>query len=187
MIFPKNDFEPSTLLKRKEHINANKISFEVNEIKLPTGIEKTFGSICHPGAALAVPLNSRNEVIILRQYRFAVSRRIIEFPAGTLEEGEEPLFSMKRELAEETGYNANRWDYLGGMLPCPGYSDEVIHMFLARDLSKLENPPKGDEDEDLEVLNVSSKELDDYIFSGKELLDGKTITAWYRAKQVLEI
>jgi ADP-ribose pyrophosphatase len=92
---------------------------------------------------------------------------------------------MQRELAEEAGYSAARWDLLGQMLPCPGYSDEVIHLFLARQLTALLERPPGDEDEDLEVLHMTPAELDQCLASGDEALDGKSITAWYRARQFL--
>jgi ADP-ribose pyrophosphatase len=92
---------------------------------------------------------------------------------------------MRRELGEEAGYSATRWDPLGPMLPCPGYSDEVIHCFLARELTPLENPPAGDDDEDLEVVLMSPAQLDAALASGDEWLDGKSVTAWFRAKQLL--
>jgi len=74
---------------------------------------------------------------------------------------------------------------LGAMLPCPGYSDEVIYLFLARQLTPLQEQPAGDDDEDLEVLLMEPTALDATIASGDEYLDGKSITAWYRAKQLL--
>ena len=177
--------EPSRLIETTASLDARKIRFEINRIKLPIGIEGSFGIIRHPGAALAVPITNDGNVLILRQYRFAVSRRILEFPAGTLEPGEDPLTSMKRELAEESGYRAAKWDHLGEMLPCPGYSDEIIHLFLARELTKLIDRPAGDEDEDLEVVHMSKDELDRCLASGNEALDGKSVTAWYRARQFL--
>jgi ADP-ribose pyrophosphatase len=73
------------------------------------------------------------------------------------------------------------------MHPCPGYSDEVIHLFLARDLSLLEERPPGDADEDMEVLLMEPDELDDALASGNEALDGKSVTAWYRARQHLAL
>ena len=177
--------EPSQLLETIESLDARKIRFERNRIRLPMGVEGTFGIIRHPGASLAVPITDAGQVVVLRQYRFAVQARLLEFPAGTLEEGEDPLESMKRELGEEAGYSAARWDALGPMLPCPGYSDEVIHCFLARGLTPLENPPAGDDDEDLEVVEMSPAELDARLASGEEWLDGKSVTAWFRAKQLL--
>ena len=184
---PLPPLEPSTIIERKNSIEAKKIRFEINRYSLPIGIESEFGIIRHPGAALAVPITNEGEVIILRQYRFAVSRRLLEFPAGTLETGEDPLSSMKRELAEESGYQAAKWDSLGEMLPCPGYSDEVINLFLARDLTKLPYSPPGDEDEDIKVLKMSKYELDKLLCSGNEALDGKSITAWYRACCYLDL
>ena len=161
--------------------------FEINKFLLPNSMEGEFGIIRHPGAALAVPITDYGEVVILRQYRFAFSSRILEFPAGTLEKGESPLESIKREVQEESGYAARRWDNLGEMLPCPGYSDETIHLFLARDLNQLAKKPDGDADEDIEVLKMTPKKLNEIIASGKESLDGKSITAWFRACQILNI
>ena len=177
--------EPYELLETIEALDARKVRFERNRIKLPLGVEGTFGLIRHPGASLAVPITDAGRVVVLRQYRFAVQARLLEFPAGTLEDGEDPLESMQRELGEEAGYSAAVWDSLGPMLPCPGYSDEVIHCFLARQLTPLVNPPAGDEDEDLEVLEMTPAELDAALASGEEWLDGKSVTAWFRAKQRL--
>jgi len=184
---PLNPPEPSILLETTASLEAKKIRFELNRIKLPIGLEKTFGIIHHPGAALAVPITSDGQIVLLRQYRFAISRRILEFPAGTLEENENPLSSIQRELGEEAGYQADTWDPLGIMTPCPGYSNELIHMFLARDLVELKEKPSGDDDEDIEILHMTKSELDQCISSGNELLDGKSLTAWYRAQQLLKI
>ncbi len=181
----KSEIEPSKHIATHASLNAKKIRFEINEIELPMGVEGTFGVIKHPGAALAVPINKKGQVIILRQYRFAIERRILEFPAGTLEKDETPLITMKRELVEESGYIAKNWSPLGILSPCPGYSDELIHLFLARDLEIQKDRPKGDEDEDIEVLILEKEELNNLIASGEELLDGKSITAWYRTMQFL--
>jgi ADP-ribose pyrophosphatase len=178
--------EPARHLETTASLEARKLRFEINRVELPMGVEGQFGVIRHPGASLAVPVLDDGRVVILRQYRFAVATRLLEFPAGTLDPGETPLSTMQRELQEEAGYSAARWDPLGAMLPCPGYSDEVIHLFLARDLSPLEQPPAGDDDEDLEVLLMEPAELDAALASGNEYLDGKSVTAWLRAKQLLQ-
>jgi ADP-ribose pyrophosphatase len=177
--------EPARHLETTASLDARKIRFELNRMVLPIGLEGTFGIIRHPGASLAVPVLDDGRVVILRQYRFAVASRILEFPAGTLDAGEDPLGTMERELQEEAGYSASRWDSLGAMVPCPGYSDEVIHLFLARDLTPLEAPPAGDDDEDMEVLLMEPGELDAVLAGGDEALDGKSVTAWFRARQVL--
>ncbi len=177
--------EPARHLETTAALDARKLRFEVNRVLLPMGVEGSFGIVRHPGASLAVPVLDDGRVVLLRQYRFAVAARLLEFPAGTLDPGEDPLTTMRRELQEEAGYSASRWDPLGAMLPCPGYSDEVIHLFLARGLSELSERPPGDDDEDLEVLLLEPAELDAALASGDEYLDGKSVTAWLRAKQLL--
>ncbi|MEB3297709.1 MAG: NUDIX hydrolase [Cyanobacteriota bacterium] len=184
---PLPDPELSRHLETVAALDVRKLRFELNRIELPMGLEGTFGVIRHPGASLAVPVLDDGRVVILRQYRFAVATRLLEFPAGTLDPGETPLSTMQRELQEEAGYSADRWDPLGAMLPCPGYSDEVIHLFLARELQELSDRPAGDDDEDLEVLLMEPSELDAALASGAEYLDGKSVTAWLRAKQLLGI
>ena len=179
--------EPARHLQTSASLDARKLRFEINRLQLPMGLEASFGVIKHPGASLAVPVLEDGRVVILRQYRFAVATRLLEFPAGTLDPGETPLSTMQRELQEEAGYSASQWDELGAMLPCPGYSDEVIYLFLARQLTPLQVQPAGDDDEDLEVLLLEPAALDAAIASGDEYLDGKSITAWYRAKQLLGI
>ena len=182
-----NLFKKAVFKEKLSELKAKKFSFEINKVQLPNGHEGEYGSIKHPGAALAVPITKDNKVIILRQYRFAVSRYLLEFPAGTLEIGETPIHSIKREIQEETGYKADKWDEIGILVPAPGYADEEIHLYLARNLSKLNFAPKGDLDEDIEVIIMSPDKLDNLISSGEEILDAKTVTAWFRAKQFLGI
>ena len=177
--------EPARQLETTASLDVCKLRFEVNRMELPMGLEGTFGMVKHPGASLAVPVLDDGRVVVLRQYRFAVATRLLEFPAGTLDPGETPLSTMQRELQEEAGYSATRWDALGALLPCPGYSDEVIHLFLARDLTELSERPPGDDDEDLEVVLMTPAELDQRIASGSEYLDGKSIAALYMARMFL--
>ena len=180
-------FKKAIIKEKISDLKTKKFSFQVNRVQLPNGHEGEYGQIIFPNAALAVPITANNKVILLRQYRFAVSRYLLEFPAGTLEIGETPINSIKREIQEETGFKAEKWDELGALVNAPGYSDEVIHLFLARDLSKLKNKIKGDLDEDIEVLLMEPKNLDNLISSGNEIMDAKTVTAWFRAKQFLGI
>lgn len=178
-------FKKAIVKEKISELKTKKFSFEINRVQLPNGHEGEYGQIIFPNAALAVPIMEDNKVILLRQYRFAVSRYLLEFPAGTLEIGETPINSIKREIQEETGFKAEKWEELGTLVNAPGYSDEVIHLFLARDLSKLKSELKGDLDEDIEVLFLDPYELDNIISSGNEILDAKTVTAWFRAKQSL--
>ena len=179
-------FKKAIIKKKISELKTKKFNFEINRIQLPNGHEGEYGQIRFPNVALAVPIMADNKVILLRQYRFAVSRYLLEFPAGTLEIGETPINSIKREIQEEAGFRAEKWDELGALVNAPGYSDEVIHIFLARDLSKLNSEIKGDLDEDIKVLMMDPDELDNLISSGDEILDAKTVTAWFRAKQFLD-
>jgi len=179
-------FKKAIIREKISELKTSKFSFEINRVQLPNGHEGEYGQIKFPNAALAVPITGDNKVILLRQYRFAVSRYLLEFPAGTLEIGETPINSIKREIQEEAGFKAEKWDKLGALVNAPGYSDEVIHLFLARDLSKLKSEVEGDLDEDIKVLILEPDELDHLISSGDEILDAKTVTAWFRAKQFLE-
>jgi ADP-ribose pyrophosphatase len=110
--------------------------------------------------------------------------RILEFPAGTIDEGEDPATTVKRELEEEAGYRAHNWQSLGKFALAPGYSDEYIYAFLAQDLEKLSLPPAQDADEDIEVVFMSFEEMESAIARG-ESIDAKTITSFYLARLAL--
>ncbi|KKZ10587.1 MAG: NUDIX hydrolase [Candidatus Synechococcus spongiarum 15L] len=182
---PPSPSEPAQLLDTLATLKVRKVSFELARWRLPVGAEGVYGCIRHPGACLAVPVLDDGRVVVLRQYRFAVARRLLEFPAGTLEAGEQPLASVQRELGEETGFAAARWDSLGRLLPCPGYSDEVIHLFLARQLTPLSDPPGSDPDEDLQVVTLTPDQLEERLAGSEEFLDAKTVTAWFQARAFL--
>ena len=176
--------EPPQLLRRKLFYQGRKFSFEVNRYRLPNKVEGEMECIRHPGGALIVPLNSDGQLILLRQYRFSVQRRILEFPAGTVELGEDPSRTAEREVQEETGFQASNLKKIGEILLAPGYSDEVIYIFLATGLEKMEVPLAQDEDEDIEVLLMSSEQVADAIASG-ELTDAKSIAAYAMVRSLL--
>ena len=106
-----------------------------------------------------------------------------------MEVGEEHDATIKREIEEETGYRASQWQYLGGFYICPGYSDEIIHAYLAQGLEKLEHPPAQDEDEEIEVVLLSREEIEKLLRSqsADARLDAKSITAFHLALQALQI
>ncbi|HEY9804492.1 MAG TPA: NUDIX hydrolase [Leptolyngbyaceae cyanobacterium] len=172
------------LLKQRLFYKGRKFDFEVNRLRLPNKSEGEWECIRHPGGALAVPVTPEGKLVLVRQYRFAVQGRILEFPAGTLEPTEEPLETVKREIEEETGYRGQKWDKLGEFFLAPGYSDEIIYAFLARDLEKLETPPKQDEDEDIETVLLTPEELERAILQG-EPVDAKSITSFFLARPFL--
>jgi ADP-ribose pyrophosphatase len=121
-------------------------------------------------------------VILERQFRYPLHQVFIELPAGKIDVGEDILITGQRELLEETGYTASEWVKLGHQHPCIGYSNEVIHMYLARGLNAGEH--QRDEDESLEVFEAAFEVCIKMIQSG-EITDGKTIVALFFAEKFL--
>jgi ADP-ribose pyrophosphatase len=177
--------EPPQLLKPRLFFQGRKFAFEVNRLRLPNKSEGEWECVRHPGGALAVPVTPEGKLVLVRQYRFTVRGRLLEFPAGTIELGEDPAETIKREIEEETGYRANSWKKLGEFFIAPGYSDEIIHAFLATDLELLENPPGFEEDEDLETVLMTPQELEDAIHAG-DPIDAKSMCSFLLARPFLK-
>lgn len=178
--------EAYELLEQYLFYRGRKFNFDVNHLRLPNGAEGKWECIRHPGGALAVPITADNQLVLVRQYRFAVKGRLLEFPAGTVEPNEAPLTTIKRELEEETGYRGNQWQTLGKFPLAPGYSDEYIYGFVAQDLEKLATPPQQDEDEDIAVVLMTFAEFEQAIMAG-EPIDAKSITSYFMTKLLLNL
>ena len=144
------------------------------DIQLPNGNTTVHEVVRHPGAVAIVALNDFGEVLLVRQYRTALERVTLEIPAGKLERGEDPLECAKRELSEETGYIADRFDYLMPVAVAAGYSDEIIHLYMASGLSAGAAHP--DEDEFVAADWVSLDTLVDSVLDGR-IEDSKTVIA----------
>lgn len=142
----------------------------------PDGKERFREYILHPGAALAVPVLEDGRFVMVRQYRHSLKEIFLEFPAGKLDPGEESSQAVKRELAEETGFEASSWKFLGQINPCIGYSNEFIDMYLATGLKNVGANP--DEGEELEAVIVGFDELKGMIARG-EVTDVKTLCAFF--------
>jgi ADP-ribose pyrophosphatase len=123
----------------------------------------------HPGSTTIVAIHD-GAVVLVRQLREPARKRLLELPAGTLEEGEEPLASAQRELAEEVGLHGGRWSELGGFWTSPGFLREYMHVFVAEELEAREADP--DEDEEVEIVRWPVAEIAGRI---DELEDAKTI------------
>jgi ADP-ribose diphosphatase len=162
----------------KEIIRRGRVfDVTVEKVCLPNGACIDMDIIRHPGAAAIVPLTERQEILMLRQYRHAIGRYWWEIPAGTFEGKEDPLVCARRELTEETGYTAQTWEPLGAVTPVPGYSDERIHLFLARDLTQAGQ--NLDFDEIIEVHPLPLDRVVTMIMEG-EIEDAKSIAAVFR-------
>jgi len=141
-------------------------------VSLPDGKSATREYVEHDGAVMIIPVLDSGELVMERQYRYALRRHCLEFPAGKIDPGEEPLATGRRELLEETGYVAAEWIYLTTIHPTVAYSTERILVYLARGLEHRGCNP--DEGEFLEVLTLPLAALLDLVRTG-EITDVKTV------------
>jgi ADP-ribose pyrophosphatase len=159
-----------------EIFRGKRLWIEKRVIRFPNNIERE-KVIVHPGNAVAIlPLNE-DGCKLLKQYRYAIDQYIYEAPAGTMEPGEDPLKTAHRELIEETGFTASTIVQKGFIYTTPGYTDEKIYLFEARNLSPSREYEK-DEDEVIEVVDVATKDLETMIHEGM-IVDAKTICLIY--------
>ena len=172
-LFKKGFFKTlnSKLIYRAQIFDLRSVS-----MKAPDGHRFRHEVIHHPGAAVIVPVLEGEKFVLVKQYRTAVKKAIWEFPAGTLEAGEVPLACAKREIAEETGFKAKRWQKLVSFYPAPGISTEFMHIFLASQLVPAEM--SLDRDEFIERHIVSFKRLQKMILSGT-IIDAKTMIGFF--------
>ena len=168
----------------KEQIYKGRVFVvEKHQILSPDGQHSTREIVVHNGGAAILALDQNNFVPMVRQFRLAAGKCILEVPAGKLESGETALNCARRELAEETGCKAHKWISLGGAYPTPGYSSEQIHLFLARDLEK--GKLDLDDGEFLEVEWYPIDVLYKMVLAG-EIIDGKSIQAILLSKELLD-
>lgn len=148
------------------------LNLRVDRVKLPDGREAVREVVEHAGAVAVVALDGEDHVYLVRQYRYPVQKELLEIPAGILKEGETPLAGARRELAEETGIRALCWEYLFSIYSSPGFTDEQLHLFVARDLQFFGQ--ELDEDEFIKVVKVPFGEIPEMIKRG-EIADAKSV------------
>ena len=160
------------------------IEVSSERLRYANGREHDLDFVRHPGAAAVVAVDGLMRVCLVRQYRHGVADFLWEIPAGKLDPGEAPEVCAVRELAEETGVAAKRWTSLGQYLPAPGIFNEVIHLYLARDLDI--GAPAPDADEELELQWLPMKDAAAMVLRG-EWNDGKTAMGLWRAQYQLQL
>jgi len=159
------------LIGSRRAYDGRVISVRLDEVEMPSGRRVVYEIVEHRGAVVMVPVTDDSSVLMVRQFRQAVGRELLELPAGTIERGETPEACAQRELAEEVGQAAARWDRLITFFPSPGILTEEMHVFLARDL----RPTSAErEEEDLRVEAMSLREARRRIDTG-EIRDAKSV------------
>jgi ADP-ribose pyrophosphatase len=132
----------------------------------------------HPGSAVMLAMDDKKRILLVRQYRLPADKYLWELPAGKVDQGEKPLDAAKRELVEETGYSARKWNKLASFWASPGYVAERMTIFLATDLTAGQATPM--DDEQIETRWFKRKEVHAMIREGK-IEDAKTIIGYYIA------
>ena len=153
-----------------------------DEVGLADGGRSVREVVHHPGGAAVVALDGDGNVYLERQFRYPYRKVVTEIPAGKLEEGEDPFDAIRRELKEELGAAAGRWDALGHIMPSVGYTDEMLYLYLARDLTFGET--HWDKDEYLEPFKLPFAEALARAADGR-INDAKTVAALFRADRLI--
>jgi ADP-ribose diphosphatase len=138
----------------------------------PGGLRTTREIVHHPGSAVILPQFSDGRILLIRQYRLAIRRRIWELPAGTIDKGETAFQTARRELGEETGYTSKSWRKLLEYFPSPGFIDEKMTLFLASDIRP--GPPHMEEDERIRTRAFSMVQLL-RMMEKKKIVDAKSL------------
>lgn len=149
---------------------------------LPDGGTAQREVVLHPGGVAVLALDEADNVALVRQYRYPLHGLLLELPAGKLDPGEDHRPAALRELSEETGLEAGELTYLGHIYASPGFCDEALHMYLARDLTLARQ--HLDEDEFLDVVTMPFDTLVEQVMSG-EITDAKTVATVLKVKTLL--
>lgn len=167
------------MLESREVYRGRILRVREDKVLLPNGKTGTREVVEHPGGVGILALEADGTVLLVRQYRYAFGRTLLEIPAGKREPGEEPFVTARRELREETGAIAESWTPLGSLIASPGCYDEVLYLYLAQDLHYGATDP--DEDEFLAVERMPLDQLARLCLEG-EVTDAKTVCAVLKAK-----
>ena len=177
-----NNMEENTI-SSKVVFKGDLLDVRKDKVTLPNGKIATREWIKHPGAICCVPILPTKKIGLIRQYRYALKKHMIEIPAGKLDRGEDPENCAKRELEEEIGFKANKISFLANIHPAIGFADEIMWLYLAEDLIKTKT--KLDDDEFLELIPTKLEDALRMVWNG-EITDVKTIIGIVWADKLLK-
>jgi ADP-ribose pyrophosphatase len=175
----------TAVMSHKEVYRGKIVTLQVDTIQQTSGRTTIREVVLHPGGVTAIPVLDDGRLLLIRQFRYPIGKYILELPAGKLDSGQTPMDTIAREMEEETGYRARLLNHECVFYTTPGISNEAIHLFVARELTKCSQ--RLEEGEHITVEAHSLEECLQKIETG-EICDGKTILGilWYQAKFVLK-
>lgn len=167
-------------INKVQTVHEGKITeYQLAEVTLPNGKITEREIVRHPGAAAVIAFTEDERLILVRQYRIAISQTTLELPAGLKDpEDKNTLVTAKREFEEETGFQANHWKHVNSIYSTPGFTDEHLAIYEAKNLKKVKNPLPQDDNEFIDLLYLTYEEAQEAYKSG-ELCDAKTVFALY--------
>lgn len=163
-------------IKTEKIFDGRIVKLRVDEVELPNGKTSTRELIKHPGAVALIAVTDEKKIVLVEQYRKPMEKALVEIPAGKLDAGEDPKDCAIREMEEETGYECEVIEPLISMYTSPGFADEIVHLFVAKGLKKKENARGLDEDEFVDILEVTLEEALELI-RDERIQDAKTAYA----------
>ena len=166
--------KPEKKLATQQIYHGRGVNMRVDTVEKASGRKTTREVVEHSDCIAVVALDKQGNVILVRQFRHAVDRFLLEIPAGGIDPGEEPIDSVRRELQEEIGYFPRKIEKLGGFYTTPGYGTEYLHCFVATDL--VPGRLVAEDTEDIDLVRVYPDEIPRLIASG-EICDAKSIAA----------
>ncbi len=161
---------------------GRQVGLRVDTVELPSGRTTKREIVEHGACSAIVAIDSEDNVLLVRQYRKPVEKALLEIPAGNMEPGEDTLQCARRELEEETGFSAERWEKSGSFYTSPGFCTEEMHLYLATELRQARRD--GDDDESIELVRVPLTKVPELIASG-EVCDAKSIAGLLMALRAL--
>jgi ADP-ribose pyrophosphatase len=174
---------PFQLISSETLLKGRAFLIRRDHLKTPDGRETKLDIIEHGGSVIIIPVDKDGNLLFVRQYRHATGMDLLELPAGTLEEGEDPAVCAAREIREETGFAADKIEKIGDFYLAPGYSTEFMHVYLAHDLRH--DPLEADADEFLSLETISFEKAMQMAVNG-EIPDAKSLAALLLAKSRLK-